>query len=81
MSFTSDVILFWLFLALGIFITLVNVKKNYYKIAVWLTILNLIELAVRKFTDFDFLLPKPIKIVSVTLALIFFGIHFYKNKK
>jgi len=57
------------------------VKKIYYKIAVGLTILNLIELAVRKFTDFDFLLPKPIKIVSVALALIFFGIHFYKNKK
>ena len=81
MSFTSDVILFWLFLALGIFITLVNVKKNYYKIAVWLTILNLIELAVRKFTGFDFLLPKPVKVVTVTLALLLFGIYFYKNKK
>tara|TARA_X000000950_G_scaffold233932_1_gene283651 strand:+ start:260 stop:433 length:174 start_codon:yes stop_codon:yes gene_type:complete len=57
------------------------VKKIYYKIAVGLTILNLIELAVRKFTAFDFLLPKPIKVVSVALALIFFGIHFYKNKK
>tara|TARA_B100001059_G_scaffold77481_1_gene75196 strand:- start:872 stop:1045 length:174 start_codon:yes stop_codon:yes gene_type:complete len=56
-------------------------KKNYYKIAVGLTILNLIELAARKFTDFDFLLPKPIKVVSVMLALLFFGIHFYNNKK
>jgi len=55
-------------------------KKIYYNIAVGLTILNLIELAVRKFTDFNFL-PKPIKMVSVVLALIFFGIHFYKNKK
>tara|TARA_B100001063_G_scaffold59960_1_gene54169 strand:+ start:2158 stop:2331 length:174 start_codon:yes stop_codon:yes gene_type:complete len=57
------------------------VKKIYYKIAVGLTILNLIELAVRKYTAFDFLLPKSVKVVSVTLALIFFGIHFYKNKK
>ena len=56
-------------------------KKIYYKIAVGLTILNLIELAVRKYTAFDFLLPKSVKVVSVTLALIFFGIHFYKNKK
>ena len=74
-------ILFWIFLGFGIFMTLVNVKKIYYKIAVGLTILNLIELGVRKFTDFDFLIPKPIKLVSVTLALLFFGIHFYKNKK
>ena len=66
---------------LGIFITLVDVKKSYYKIAVGLTILNLIYLAVGKFTDFDFYLPKPAKIVSVTLALLLFGIHFYKNKK
>ena len=56
-------------------------KKIYYKIAVGLTILNLIELAVRKFTDLDFLPPKPVKIVSVILALLLFWIHFYKNKK
>ncbi len=55
-------------------------KKIYYKIAVGLTLLNLIELAVRKFSHFDFLIPRPVKAISVTLALLLFGIHFYKNK-
>ena len=81
MLFTSDAILFLLPIDLGIFITLVSVKKIYYKIAVGLIILILIELAVRKFTGFDFLLPKPVKVVTVTLALLLFGIYFYKNKK
>tara|TARA_B100001093_G_scaffold518778_1_gene604887 strand:- start:6001 stop:6174 length:174 start_codon:yes stop_codon:yes gene_type:complete len=56
-------------------------KKIYYKIAVGLTILNLIELAVRKFSLFDFLIPRPVKAISVILALLLFGIHFYKNKE
>jgi hypothetical protein len=54
-------------------------KKFYYNIAVGLTILNLIELAIRKFTDFDSILPTSVKVVSIAAALICFGIHFYKK--
>ena len=56
-------------------------KKIYYNIAVGLTILNLIELVLRKFSPFDFQIPRPLKAISVILALLLFGIHFYKNKK
>ena len=54
-------------------------KKTYYNIAIGLTILNLIEIAIRKFTDFDSILPASVKIVSIATALLCFGIHFYKN--
>ena len=54
-------------------------KKIYYNIAVGLTILNLAEIAIRKFTDFGFILPKTLKLVSVTVALLFFGIHYYNT--
>ena len=54
-------------------------KKFYYNFAVGLTILNLIELAIRKFTDFDFTLPTSVRISSIVAALLCFGIHFYKN--
>ena len=54
-------------------------KKFYYNIAVGLTILNLIEVAIRKFTDFDSILSTSVKVVSIAAALICFGIHFYKN--
>ncbi|MFL2633254.1 MAG: hypothetical protein ACJ0NC_05160 [Candidatus Marivariicella sp.] len=56
-------------------------KNIYYKIAVGLTILNLFEVAIRKFSDFTSIIPNSVKIVSITAALICFGIHFYKNKK
>ena len=55
-------------------------KKIYYNIAVGLTILNLIEVAIRKFTDFDSVLPTPVKVLSIATALVCFGIHFYKNQ-
>ena len=58
-----------------------KMKKIYYNIAVGLTVINLLELGLRKFTDFGSLMPQSIKIITVILALIFFGIHFYKNPK
>ena len=42
--------------------------------------LNLIEVAIRKFTDFDSVLPTPVKALSIATALLCFGIHFYKNQ-
>tara|TARA_B110000003_G_scaffold87106_1_gene89221 strand:+ start:3145 stop:3312 length:168 start_codon:yes stop_codon:yes gene_type:complete len=54
------------------------VKNIYYKIAVGLTILNLFEVAIRKFSDFGSIFPASVKIASITAALICFGIHFYK---
>ena len=56
-------------------------KKIYYNIAIGLTIINLVEVGVRKFTDFGSILPANIKVVSIAVALLCFGIHFYKNKK
>ena len=56
-------------------------KKFYYNIAVGLVIINAVEIAIRKFIDFGSILPKPIKIISIVIALLFFGIHFYKNEK
>jgi hypothetical protein len=56
-------------------------KKIYYNIAVGLTIINLVEVAIRKFTGFGSILPTPIKVVFIAVALLCFGIHFYKDKK
>ena len=55
-------------------------KKVYYDIAVGLTILNIIEVAIRKFTDFDSVLPTSVKVLSIATVLLCFGIHFYKNQ-
>ena len=55
-------------------------NKFYYYVAVGLTIVNLFEIAIRKFTNFESILPKPFKIISIAIALLFFGIHFYKNE-
>tara|TARA_B100000686_G_C16797952_1_gene983754 strand:+ start:238 stop:414 length:177 start_codon:yes stop_codon:yes gene_type:complete len=55
-------------------------KKIYYNVAVGLTIINLIEVAIRKFTNLGSILPANVKIISIIIALFCFGIHFYKKE-
>ena len=56
-------------------------KKLYYYLASGIVIIILTERALIKFIDFQPIISSTIRIILLTIALICFGIHFYKNEK
>jgi len=55
-------------------------KKPLYTIASVITILLISERALDVFFDIGPFISKFIKLFFIAIALILFGIHFYKNK-